>query len=91
MTHTLHLEVPEEVYTSLVKKAWQTGQPPEQLAIEWLAHASRLVADDPLEKFVGALNSRGADWADRHDRYLAERPTTRQTYSTRRKRTKPAK
>jgi len=91
MTHTLQLEVPEEVYTSLVRRARQAGRPPEQLALEWLAQASQLAADDPLEKFIGALNSRGSDWADRHDHYLAERPTARQTYSTRGKRAKPAK
>ncbi len=72
MTHTLLLEVPEEVYDSLVKNAAQKGEPPERLAVEWLAKVSRAVGDDPLEKFIGAFNSQSADWADQHDRYIGQ-------------------
>lgn len=72
MSHTLTLEVPEEVYESLLKIAEQTGQPPESLAVRWLAQASREGIDDPLEQFIGAFDGRGSDWVDRHDRYLGE-------------------
>ncbi len=76
MSHTLTLEVPEEVYESLLKVAEQTGQPPESLAVRWLAQASRRDSDDPLEEFIGAFpghgSGGGSDWADRHDWYLGE-------------------
>ncbi len=70
MVHTLLLEVPEDVYRSLVETAEQTGQPPEELAIQWLAAANRYFADDPLEKFIGAFQSDVLDWADKHDLYI---------------------
>ena len=72
MTYTLMLEVPEDVYESLRKTAGQTGQSPEALAAQWLATASRNLADDPLEQFIGAFRSQGAGWADRHDEYLGQ-------------------
>jgi hypothetical protein len=72
MGHKLLLEVPEDVYESLVKTAKQTGQLPEMLAVQWLAIASRSFADDPLEKFIGAFQSDISDWADQHDQYIGQ-------------------
>ncbi len=66
------LEVPEEIYEPLLKEAEQTGQPPESVAVRWLAQAVREAVDDPLEPFIGAFASGGSNWADRHDRYLGE-------------------
>lgn len=70
MVHTLTLEVAEEIYQPLLKTAAQTGQTPEALAAQWLANAVRQFNDDPLEKFIGALDSGIPDWADQHDKYL---------------------
>ena len=72
MGHTLTLEVPDEVYEPLVKTAEQTGQKPEELAIQWLASAIQTFSDDPLEKFIGAIKSDVPDWADLHDKYLGQ-------------------
>lgn len=72
MDHTMTLNVPETVYQSLLWKAKQSGRPPEALAIELLASAVQPEASDPLEAFIGAFDSRGADCADRHDAHLGE-------------------
>ena len=82
MGHTLTLEVPDEVYNPLLKTAEQTGQNPEELAIQWLAavvetfSAEGLInhgtANDPLEEFIGAFKSDIPDWADQHDKHLGQ-------------------
>jgi hypothetical protein len=72
MGHRLVLDVPDDVYKSLVKIAEQTGQSQEILAVEWLAAASRYLAHDPLERFIGAFNSSGSDWANNHDLYIGK-------------------
>ncbi len=72
MGRTLVLEVPEDVYEPLAKAAKQTGETPEELAVEWLAAAARTVANDPLENFIGAFPSNIPDWADQHDKYIGQ-------------------
>ena len=72
MGQTLTLEVPEDVYKLLKKRAEQTGQPPEALAVQLLATATQNIEDDPLEKFIGAFSSSGSDWADHHDKHLGK-------------------
>lgn len=72
MVHTLTLEVAEEIYQPLLKTAAQTGQTPEELAAQWLANAVRRFADDPLDKFIGALDTGIPDWADQHDKYIGQ-------------------
>jgi hypothetical protein len=72
MGQRLALEVSEDLYKSLAKKAKQSGQSTEGLAIQLLTTATQEEAKDPLEKFIGAFNSQGVDWADQHDTYLGE-------------------
>jgi hypothetical protein len=72
MSHTLTLEVPEDVYESLLQAAKQTGQSPEILAVQWLAQVPQKTTDDPLEQFIGAFNSHGSDWIEKHDEYLGD-------------------
>ena len=72
MPHTLTLEAPEEIFTVLVKTAENTGQTPEALATQWLADAARRMEEDPLEKFIGAFDGGGSDWADQHDKHLGQ-------------------
>ena len=72
MEHALQLEVPEDVYESLLRSAKQTGQAPEVVAVQWLTTASRGLVDDPLEQFIGAFPSDIPDWADEHDKYLGQ-------------------
>lgn len=70
MGHTLTLDVPEEVYQSLIQTAEQTGQPPEAVAVHLLTTAIQHRGEDPLEQFIGTFSSHGTDWADHHDTYL---------------------
>jgi hypothetical protein len=72
MGHTLTLDVPEDVYRSLIQQAEQTGQSPEDIAVQLLATATQHRIDDPLEQFIGAFSSHSADWADQHDMYLGK-------------------
>ena len=66
MGHTFTLDVPEDVYQSLRQQAEQTGQSPETVAVQLWATATQHCVDDPLEPFIGAFNTHGADWADLH-------------------------
>ncbi len=70
MEHTMTLNLPESIYRSLIRKAEQSGQPPEALTLLLLASAVQPEAGDPLEAFIGAFDSGGSDWADRHDVHL---------------------
>ena len=70
MGHTITVDMPQEVYESLAKTAQQAGQTPEELAKLWLLASLRRIADDPLEKFIGAVSSGVPDLSDRHDDYL---------------------
>lgn len=74
MSHTLMIEVPDDLYEPLQKTASQHGQSPEDLVTQWISLAVQQGVDDPLEQFIGALSSQGADtdWADRHDQYLGK-------------------
>ncbi len=72
MTHTMTLEVPEEVYLPLLRSAEKSRKKPEDLAVYWLSHIVRQTQDDPIEKFIGAIASDVPNWADEHDRYLGK-------------------
>jgi hypothetical protein len=72
--HTMTLNVPEELYRTLVQRAEEVGQKPEYLAVQLLTSATEPGGDDPLEPFIGAFSSEGSDWADRHDVYLGKPP-----------------
>jgi hypothetical protein len=77
MSHTLSLELPEDVHKSLVEKAKQGGKSPEALAVQLLASAIATLLHDPLEQFIGAFSSHGSEWADEHDKYLISKcPST---------------
>ena len=70
MGHTLTVDLPEQVHECLRQQAEQTGQALETVAVQWLATATQVSVEDPLEQFIGAFNSHGTDWADHHDAYL---------------------
>ena len=72
MGQTLTLELPNDVYESLVKAAKQANRLPEELATQWLADTAQHVVNDPLEPFIGAFSSNIPDWAEQHDKYLGE-------------------
>ena len=70
MSHALRIELPDDVYHSLLVQAQQAGQPAERLAADWLANTARNLPSDPLEPYIGALSGEVAGWADRHDEHL---------------------
>lgn len=73
MTHSLTLELPDNIYRSLAEKAAAEGRPVEDIALEQLANGdAEQDVEDPLDKFVGAFKSDVPDWADNHDKYLGE-------------------
>ena len=74
MGHTMTLNMPEELYRALVQRAEKAGQKPESLAVQLLRTVTEPGAEDPLERFIGAFDSQGSDWADRHDTYLGKPP-----------------
>jgi len=70
MTHTLTLEIPEQVYEPLVKAAERSGRTPEYVALEYLANEVARFENDPLERFIGTLDSGITEWANKHDEYI---------------------
>jgi hypothetical protein len=72
MAHTVQIEVPEEIYDSLLKESKQTGQPPEEVIVEWLSKAAHDIDSDPVERFIGAFDSGVPDLAEHHDKYIGE-------------------
>ena len=57
MTHSLTLEIPEKTYRSLVERASKNGKQIEEIAVEKLALPSPEDIPDPLDKFIGYINS----------------------------------
>jgi hypothetical protein len=72
MTHSLLLEVPESIYQPIVEEAEAEGRKVEEIALERLANGNSKKINDPFEKFIGSFDSKGMDWANRHDEYLGE-------------------
>ena len=72
MSHSLTLDIPDELYDSLAIAAKRAGSTPEHQAIQWLAETASTPESDPLEKFIGAFESQHTDWADQHDEYIGK-------------------
>ncbi len=72
MGHTLILEVPEEVYQPLIKKAQRVGQTPEKVVLEWLTNAVKPLTDDPLLQLAGVFDSEVTDISEKHDEYIGQ-------------------
>ncbi len=71
MSHTLTLELPDEIWEPLLRLAEERGSRPEELARQSVA---RLVAadEDPLDRFIGAIRSGQPGWGQRHDEILGD-------------------
>ena len=72
MTHPITIQLPADIYDPLVAAAQRSGETPEALAVELLAVMTRDLEVDPLENHIGAHPSAAADWADQHDKHLAD-------------------
>jgi len=57
MPKTLTIELPDEIYEGLQKLAekWQTT--PERIASDWVVYEAERVLNDPLEKWIGAIDT----------------------------------
>ncbi len=73
MTHQVMLEIPDNIYQSLVRKAQATGRTVEAVANEWLAAAAaRIPAESGSRSWIGAFESEVPDAAERHHDYLGQ-------------------
>jgi len=72
MGHTLTLEIPEDVYEPLLKRAKEIGRTPEEVVTEWLSTAVYRLADDPLLRLAGVFESDVTDISERHDDYIGQ-------------------
>lgn len=72
MTHSLTLDLPEEIYQPLLKTALTNGKKVEEVAVEVLASVKRKNVADPFERFIGSVKSDITDLAENHDKYIGE-------------------
>ena len=74
MSQTLQLEIPDETYHALAKRAEREGKAPAELSAEIATRDLESAPDDPLEEFIGKFSSppEYRNWADRHHELLGE-------------------
>jgi hypothetical protein len=72
MSQALTLQIPEAVYKPLLEIAKRRGQSPEEFSLQCLMASIHQFADDPLESFIGSIQSDIPDWSENHDRYLGD-------------------
>lgn len=72
MTHSLTLDLPEEIYQPLLKTALTKGKKVEEIAVEVLASVKSKKVADPFERFIGSVKSDIIDLAENHDEYIGE-------------------
>ncbi len=72
MSHSLTIDVPEDVFSYLNKLALQQGKTPETLAQELVSTAVQELEEDPLLRWAGAIASEISDVAERHDYYIGQ-------------------
>jgi hypothetical protein len=70
MSKTLSIELPDEVYQTLLQTSQQLGQSPEAMVCQWIVQQQSSQVAEPLDAFIGAFNSEIPDWTSRHDEYL---------------------
>jgi|GEM_PF-471367 len=72
MAHTITLEVPQDVYNSLLAAAKEAGESPEEVALHYIVEAIQPLTHDPLDDIIGAISSDIPDWGERHDYYIGQ-------------------
>ncbi len=72
MTHSITLEIPEDIYKPIAEEAKAEGRKIEEIALERRAKGSLKQEKDPLDEFVGIIQGDIPDWAENHDKYLGE-------------------
>lgn len=72
MSTTLTLEIPDQIYRSLLKKADKCGKTLDQILIEWMGDVVKDELDDPLLKLAEAFSSDIKDINSNHDFYIGQ-------------------
>lgn len=73
MTQQVLLNIPDQLYQTLLQIAQKRGESLENLAIECLNEFENKSEEiDPLEQFIGAFNSNNLDWVENHDYYIGK-------------------
>lgn len=72
MSQTLTIQIPDALYQPLLEIAQRQGVSPEEFTVQWLATSIQHFVNDPLEPFIGSVQSNRPDWTERHDQYLGE-------------------
>jgi len=72
MSTTLTLEIPDQIYRPLLKKADKRGKTLDQVLIEWLGDVVKDELDDPLLQLAGAFTSDIKDVGTNHDFYIEQ-------------------
>ena len=72
MSTTLTLEIPDQIYRPLLKKADKRGKTLDQILIEWLGELVKDELDDPLLQLAGAFSSDITDIGTNHDFYIGQ-------------------
>lgn len=70
MSKILAIEIPDEVYQTVLQTAERLGQSPEAFVSQWVVTQHQAQPSDPLDAFIGAFKSDIPDWTRRHDEYL---------------------
>jgi hypothetical protein len=71
MSKTLSIEIPDEIYQTLIQTAERLGQSPEAIVSQWIVTQHQTQSSDPLDSFIGVFKSEIPDWTSRHDEYLS--------------------
>jgi len=72
MSTTLKLEIPDQIYRPLLKKADKCGKTLDQILIEWLGDVVKDELNDPLLKLAGAFSSDIKNISSNHDFYIGQ-------------------
>ncbi len=67
MEQSIKLELPEHIYQLLLKSAQQLHIQLETFIIK---NNSSDFSDDPIEQFIGKIESNVSNWTNDHDNYL---------------------
>ncbi len=72
MPKTLTIELPDEIYELLEEWAKEMDISPEQLAADWIKSSAKRIQNDPLSRFIGAIETEIPNWGERHDELIGE-------------------
>ncbi|MGF1567356.1 MAG: hypothetical protein ACFCVD_04685 [Nodosilinea sp.] len=67
MTQTLTIQIPENLYIPLQTLAYQVGKTPEEFTLLWLTAVIQQFEDDPVEAFIGSVDSGMPDWTQENN------------------------